>query len=74
MFFVLIGVGILAFVMTLNVREESMPPIPSTEWYMHDLKNLGDQVKDYVREDDAPDESAPETAPTSAEPAPDANP
>lgn len=68
MFVVLIGVGVLAFVMTLNVREETMPPIPSTEWYMHDLKELGGQVKHYVTDDEDGENGEPAESPEPSEP------
>lgn len=53
----LLGVGVLAFIMTLNMREEPMPPIPTTEPYMHDLKAIGDEVRDML--DGSDDARAP---------------
>ena len=72
-FLILLGLGILAFIMTLNVREESMPPIPSTERYIPDLKNLRNEMKDFVDDDDegeaAPGEnSEQEVSPDQKEP------
>ncbi len=47
-FLVLLGAGILAFIMTLDVRDESMPPIPSAQKYRPELKVIRDEMKELV--------------------------